>query len=370
MSVQLVRIINSQTRVRGLVANDGSILIDKIDKSQGNSENPPYAQNAKQQIYIPYANPFDPAVAGYTDLVQTDEVKLALEEGGSIGGLTQFIPPVASVAFVNSDLIQTPVVGGATNSGGSTFIGGSTFVSVSPDRTRVILTNLSGVQQIIEEANMTITDNLIEIADGVVTGTPTVGWGIQVIANSKESNSVLVGTAPIITTVVTDVFDEVTITGLNLGSATSVTLNDGSSDQVILAASFSSNTATSIVIALGDIAGDPITTWTAFATVSGEDSNVVNVTIDADDPVITGAANAASATTIDGDNFTTLVGVTTVLLDDTAGSTQEIAEGDFTSISTTEIVIPDGVVTIGTPTTGWEATVTANGEDSNTFTLT
>ena len=72
MTATLVRVINGQKLPR-------SILLDKIDRSQGNFDKPrPYAQAAKQAIYVPYVNPVDPTVPGYVDLVPTDEVLLQL----------------------------------------------------------------------------------------------------------------------------------------------------------------------------------------------------------------------------------------------------------------------------------------------------
>lgn len=189
MSITLARVVNEQTLPQG-ISRDGSILLDKIDKCQGNSENPPYAQIAKQKLYVPYANPDDTAVKGYVDLVQTDEVKLQLDANyGSIGALANTSPARVTITLFSSALIATPVISGAVDNSGNVTISGTTFLSVAPDRTRVILTNASGGQQTIESADFdTFTTTSIVILDADITGSPAAGWTAQVFANSKLSN--------------------------------------------------------------------------------------------------------------------------------------------------------------------------------------
>lgn len=188
MSITLARVVNEQVLPQG-ISRDGSILLDKIDKSQGNSENPPYAQVSKQKLYVPYVNPIDTAVQGYVDLVQTDEVMLNLDPvKGSIGGLANTTPPHVSVTLFNSALIATPGLTTAVDGAGDVTITGTTLLSVSPDRTRVYLTNASGVVQIIEEADFnTHTATSIVILDADITGAPATTWFAQVFANSKLS---------------------------------------------------------------------------------------------------------------------------------------------------------------------------------------
>lgn len=191
MTITLARVVNEQTLPQG-ISRDGSILLDKIDKSQGNSEQPPYAQVPKQKIYVPYANPADVAVKGYVDLVMTDEVMLQLAVDGSIGGLAGKTPPDVSVSLVASNLIATPVVtSGVANApgAGDITIGGTTFLSVAPDRTRVYLTDAGGAVQIIEQADFdTHTATQIIILAAKITGAVAAGWKVQVFANSKFSN--------------------------------------------------------------------------------------------------------------------------------------------------------------------------------------
>lgn len=192
MTINLVRVINQQTLPQGL-SRDGSILLDKIDRSQGNSENPPYAQLAKQKVYVPYANPLNTAVKGYVDLVPTDDVLLAAEADGSIGGLAATSPARVTVAVVASNLVATPVASGVTNANPSV-ITGTTFTSVTPDLTYVEVTNLSGVTQLIPQSAFSAhSATSISVPDSAVTiGTPTSAWKFRVFANSKWSNQVTV----------------------------------------------------------------------------------------------------------------------------------------------------------------------------------
>jgi len=179
MSINLVRVVNQQLQVR-------SILLDKIDTSQGNFEG--YAQHPKRKVYVPYANPVDPSVKGYLDMVESDEVLLAMAPKGVIAGLSAAGQVTYSV--IASSLVATPVVTAASNSAGTTTITGTTFLSVAPDITYATLTNLLGAsQKIPQSAFNTIGATSITILDGVVTiGTPATGWKVVIQANSKFSN--------------------------------------------------------------------------------------------------------------------------------------------------------------------------------------
>ena len=191
MSITLARVVNEQTLPQG-ISRDGSILLDKIDKSQGNSEQPPYAQVPKQKLYVPFANPADAGVKGYVDLVQTDEVLLQLEPDGSIGGLANTVPPRVSVTLFDSALVAAPVITAAdadTPGADDLTIDGTTFLSVSPDRTRVYITNPSGVTQIVEQVDFdTHTATQIVILAANIDGSIAPGWTVRVFANSKFSN--------------------------------------------------------------------------------------------------------------------------------------------------------------------------------------
>jgi len=178
MSINLIRVINQQTIIR-------SILIDKIDRSQGNFTG--YAQVRKQRVYIPYSNPVDPSVKGYTDFVPTDEVLLSADSG-----TIKKLKTVGKIDFavVASSLLATPAVTSASHAATDTTIDGTTFLSVAPDVTYVIFTNLVGATQKVASALFgTFTNIQIIVPDAAVTiGTPGAGWTVQVQANSKFSN--------------------------------------------------------------------------------------------------------------------------------------------------------------------------------------
>lgn len=178
MANYLVRVINNQVLNR-------SILIDKIDRSQGNFTN--YAQIAKQKIYVPYVNPLDTTVKGYVDLVPTDEVRLAAKDG-SIQGLTLGGTPYLSTLNVEPADIAASNISAASNAAGSTTITGTVFLSVNPDVTRVLVTNLSGVTQTVTTFTTHTATSIVFTDAQVSGGPPTTGWKVQVFANSKLSN--------------------------------------------------------------------------------------------------------------------------------------------------------------------------------------
>lgn len=190
MSINLVRVVNQQLLPVGL-SRDGSILLDKIDRSTGQSENPPYAQIPKQKVYVPRSNPLDPTVKGYVDLLPSDEVLLAALPKGSIGGLVT--AGQVTVSTVSSGLLVAPVVTAGGTGGTDITIDGTTFLSVSPDITKVVVTNnVSGASMTVLQADFSVhTAVQIVIPDAVVAaiGTPAAGWTVKVFANSKYSNT-------------------------------------------------------------------------------------------------------------------------------------------------------------------------------------
>jgi hypothetical protein len=182
MPINYVRVIHQQTVRR-------SILLDKIDRAQGNSEG--YARVPKQKLYVPYSNPNDTAVKGYVDLVPTDEVLLSQGSKGTIAGLVS--AGRVTSAVVASNLVATPVITNGNTGGTDVTINGTTFTSVSPDLTYVILTNnVSGASQTIPQSAFTSNNGTtIVLPDSAVTiGTPAAGWTARVKANSKLSNTV------------------------------------------------------------------------------------------------------------------------------------------------------------------------------------
>jgi len=178
MPINYVRVVNQQTIVR-------SILIDKIDRSQGNFSG--YAQRAKQKVYVPYVNPIDTSVKGYIDLVPTDEVLLSADAGTikklATAGRT-------TTAVVSSALVATSAVTSAVHGGAVTTIGGTIFLSVTPDLTYVTFTNLVGATQRVAQGSFSVLTAIsIVVPDAAVTiGTPGAGWKVQILANSKLSN--------------------------------------------------------------------------------------------------------------------------------------------------------------------------------------
>lgn len=183
MSISYVRVVNQQLINR-------SILIDKIDRSQGNFTG--YAQKPKQKVYVPYVYPdttkvATPSVKGYVDLVPTDEVLLSYNNGTISGLVTS---GHISASRVTSTTVATPALTSAAYVPTHTTIGGTTFTSISPDITYVILTNLAGAVQIIPSSSFSgFTGTSITFQDGVVTiGTPGAGWTVQLKANNKLSN--------------------------------------------------------------------------------------------------------------------------------------------------------------------------------------
>ena len=185
MSATLFRVVN-----QGLVKN--SILIDKIDLSQGNSSGS--AQRAKQKVYVPLANPLDKSVRGYIDMVPTDDVLLSMNGKGTLAQLKN--KGYISVTAFSSALTAAPAVTAAAHASAKTTITGTTMASLAPDTTYVTLTNLTGQSQTLTDqaligagAPSSFSTSSIVVADSLLTiGTPTTGWKVQVQANSKKSN--------------------------------------------------------------------------------------------------------------------------------------------------------------------------------------
>lgn len=180
MPLTYIRVVNEQVI-------DRSLLIDKIDKSQGNFEG--YAQRAKQAVYVPYSNPDDSTVKGYLNLVPTDEVLLAANNG-PIKGLADANYITWSPVVASS--IAKSVVTAAANDGMNnwTDVDGTTFTSVYPDVTRLQLKNLAGTVQTIASGDFAVFTNIaIRVVDAKVTiGVPGAGWQVRVQANSLYSD--------------------------------------------------------------------------------------------------------------------------------------------------------------------------------------
>lgn len=181
MPVTLFRVTNEQV---GAVVR--SLLIDKADDGLPNREN--YAQFRKQQVYIPYRNPLNTAVKGYSDFVPTDRVLLSADRG-TIKGLVN--AGYSALTMFSSALVATPVVTGDVVAGPDTTITGTTFLSVSPDLTYLTLTTPGGVSQTLPQAVFSVHNaTTITVPDAAVTiGVPAAGWTARVFANSRTSNT-------------------------------------------------------------------------------------------------------------------------------------------------------------------------------------
>lgn len=185
MAIELVRVVHKQVLQPGISRN-GSILLDKIDESQGNSSSPPYAQLRKQALYVPYADATTPTFAGYLDLIQTDRVKLAVEHPDGVISNLVAAGHVDAFAF-QSNLIATPVVTNAVAAAGDVTLTGTTFLSILPTITSVRVTPPGLATQTVTTFSVHSGTSIV-ILDAAITGTIVAGWTVQVFANNKLSN--------------------------------------------------------------------------------------------------------------------------------------------------------------------------------------
>lgn len=185
MSATLFRVVNQGVLQR-------SILVDKIDRSQGNFTG--YAQRAKQAVYVPLLNPNDKTVKGYIDMVPTDEVLLSMNEKGTLAQLQA--KGYVSVTAFSSSLTTAPVISGAVHNSPANkmTITGTTMASLSPDRTYVTISSGTATQvltdvQILAASGASFSTTSIVIPNSIITiGTPAAGWTVKIQANSKQSN--------------------------------------------------------------------------------------------------------------------------------------------------------------------------------------
>ena len=308
MAINLLRVVNQQTLNR-------SILLDKIDRSQGNFEG--YAQIRKQKIYVPYSNPSDPRVKGYVDLIG-DEVLLQAESDGSIGGL--ILSGKVSAAFVSSALVATPVTTGATN----------------PAPTPAITT--TGSVDLTDGTPAVTTTGSVDLTDG--PGFPTL---------VAETFSVDVGAGPVTVTLAGEVNFaalKANIEGtVGLAGNVIASRSGGTTGGLVLT---SVATGTLATITVADVAGGVAVLGLTLETVTGTDI----------------------ASTINGTTFLSVSpDVTYVEFTNLAGGVQIINATSFSHHTATQIVIPDSAIT-GLPITGWKVRIFANSKWSNSFTLT
>lgn len=302
----LIRVVNQQLVQR-------SILIDKVDLSQGNSEG--YAQRAKQKVYVPYANPLDATVKGYIDMVPTDEVLLSLGKG-TIKGLED-AGYVSTTAFASA-LTATPTVSNAVLAQASSLVvTGTVLPSLSPDLTSVKLTNL----------------------------TPTVQSFLQTAFSATEAQLV---------TLVNELKADIN------AHFTQATVH--AVDDAVNTIGTADATDTASAITLVNVIKTKYNTHRTQATVHTV-NDAVNVVGTA--AATTFATAILLANEIKADYRLHRVEATVHSVDDMVNTTTAPALG---TVSATQIIIPAEAIT-GVPTTGWTVYVVANSKTSNTFTM-
>lgn len=173
--MEKLRVIHQQITTK-------SILLDKIDRAQGNFEG--YSGALKQKIYVPYSGVLDSTTKGYVDLEKTSEVLLSADPTGSIGGLESL--GFVSTSTIDSDNTETPTVTNSVFATGKLTVSGTKMVSFDPDVTRVIITNDSGVTQVVSDFDSNSATSIV-INAGDISGTPDSDWVIRVQANGKTS---------------------------------------------------------------------------------------------------------------------------------------------------------------------------------------
>ena len=314
MPATLFRVINQQLLNR-------SILLDKIDRSQGNFSG--YAQRAKQKLYVPYVNPLDTSVKGYVDLVPTDEILLHTRPKGVIAELVA--RGYCTLTAFSSSVTAAPVVTSAAHAAGDTVVGGTGFLSLSPDVSYVTLTNPGGSSQIFTDSQLAAQ----QLADLVALSNQIK---LEYNAHAANGGGVWHTTAdavnaPVATANATDL-------------ATSITLLN------ILRTAYEAHRVL--------VGGGPVHAA----------ADVVNVIAA---PVATDILTAIALSNDIKAKFNAHRTQATVhALNDTVNAVTLI-NGD--SISATQVKISDAIVTIGVPGVGWKVRVKANSKLSNIFTL-
>ena len=176
----VLRVINNQLYNR-------SILINSLDNGLPNSLPD---ERHKQQVYVPYTNPADSNVPGYSDFTLTDRV-LRSANSGVIYKLNQ--QGIITITIIDSDDTIAPTVTSASYSDPTITINGTTFQSVSPDVTYVTFTDPSTGNSVtvsaFDFASLSSTQITIDKSKVTSLGTPTSGWEVVVKANSKNSNT-------------------------------------------------------------------------------------------------------------------------------------------------------------------------------------
>lgn len=380
MSITLIRVVNQQ-------AINRSILIDKLDDGQANTEG--YAHLPKQKVYVSYwnnkkdagGNLIDPSVKGYIDFVPSDRVLLSADRG-TLHGLASawnvhgFVSSgLISMFAFDSALTATPVVTSVSHLGTDTTITGTTFLSVTPDVTYAIFTNPSGTtQKIPSSAFSGFTTTQIVVPNAAVTiGTPDEGWTVTIQANCKTSNAQPIGDVAVITTAVLGPTGNVTLTGTHFASTlpnlSSVVITGTGAVTLtraaIIAAPGGVFTDTSVVIPAALVPGVAEATTSAAVVAESFTSAAVALIVT---PVLTTAqidAPGAGDLTLTGTSFlSTAPATSSVIITGTGAVTLTraaiLAAGGVAAFTETSVVIPAALVP-GIAATTSSAQVQADG---------
>jgi hypothetical protein len=313
----MLRLVHNQTV-------QGAILVDDIDDGLPNKtahrlgsvgdpkayKRDGYANEPKQAVYVPFANPVDATQAGYVDLNETQRVLLS-QDSGKIAGL-ESAGYLTVVSMVASDL-DAPLITSATidaPAAGDVTIVGTNMASVAPDVTSVRAFG-AGVgdvtltqSQIVAVApgavgntsiiiDSTLLPSLLEYiaSTGVLTGTLDFGNNETVTIDTKVYT---------FQTTLTDVDGHVQIDGtlagslLNLLNANNLTGTPGTDYALsttihpTVTATASDATTLTVEAKTPGTVGDTIATtdtagnadWGAATLASGQDGDQVTVTAD------------------------------------------------------------------------------------------
>lgn len=203
----MLRLVHAQTV-------QGGILVDDIDDglpnkaahrigSVGDPNSYPrdgYANDPKQNCYVPRVKPTDAVIAGYIDLDETERV-IASAGSGKIAGF-QTSGHITVVSFVEGDL-AVPVITGAALAVGDLTIDGTGFLSVSPDITTVQMWGPTvGGTEAAPAITLTAAtiigvspgavSNVQIIIDSTLLGLLAIGDNVTVLADDQTSNTFVV----------------------------------------------------------------------------------------------------------------------------------------------------------------------------------
>lgn len=273
MTATLIRVVNSQTLVR-------SILLDKIDRSQANFETGiSYAQLAKQKLYVPYSNPLDPTVAGYLDLVPTDEVLLQVNQPKGVIAQLSNAGRVSFYAHAGS-LTATPAIAScahssvAHNGTNGAFAAAIAGVANFTDSTANAFSGADvGKFLNVTAGGVATSRGSFEVTANVTTSVDTVANPAAVLDAGALTWNLIAGTTLVGTTFQSLTPDHTYIIVTNLsGSIQTLT------DTAIIAAGGSVG-ATSIIIPPGIVSGGPIIAgWSVQVKANSKLSNAFTIT--------------------------------------------------------------------------------------------